>query len=116
MLRDHAFNSGRLELLADVNAPGSAAAAADERIAAQLRPTGQRLAGFTSTLAEVATEEGATQDRAVIRMVSATSGYSTVNADNSVLAAGAPSQPQPLRLVLVSVDGQWRVSEILGGH
>lgn len=115
-LRDHAFSSGRLELLADVNAPGSAAAAADELIAAQLRPTGHRLAGFTSTLAEVATEQGATQDHAVVRVVSTTSGYSTVNVDNSVLATGEPSRPQPLRLVLVSVDGQWRVSEILAAE
>lgn len=115
-LRDHAFSSGRLELLADVNAPDSAAAAADERIASQLRPTGHRLAGFTTTLAEVATEGGATRDHAVVRLVSATSGYSTVNAENSVLATGEPSRPQPLRLVLVSVDGQWRVSEILAGQ
>ncbi len=112
-LRDQAFSTGRLELLAEVNAPGSAAAAADERIAAQLRPTGDRLAGFASTLAGVATEEGATQDRAVVRVLSATSGYSTVNAANSVLATGAPSEARPLRVVLVSVDGQWRVSEIL---
>jgi len=112
-LRDHAFSSGRLELLAEVNAPGSAAAAADESIAARLRPSGNRLVGFTSTLAGVAAEEGATPAHAVVRVVSATSGYSTVNADNSVLATGAPSRPQPLRLVLVSVDGQWRVSEIL---
>jgi serine/threonine protein kinase len=112
-LRDHAFSSGRLELLAEVNAPGSAAAAADQNTAAQLRSSGNRLAGFSSVLAEVAAEEGATQARAVVRVVSATSGYSTVNADNSVLATGEPSRPQPLRLVLVSVDGQWRVSEIL---
>ena len=115
-LRDHAFSSGRLELLAEVNAPGSAAAAADERIAAQLRPTGDRLAGFTSTLAEVAAEVGATQDHAVVKVVAATSGYSTVNEENTVLATGAPSPPQPLRLVLVSVDGQWRVSDILAAE
>jgi serine/threonine protein kinase len=114
-LRDYAFGSGRLDLLADVNAPGSAAAASDELIAAELRPSGHRLAGFTSTLSDVAAEEGATEARAVVQVVAATSTYSTINAENRVLAAGAPSEPRRLRLVLVSVDGQWRVSDILAG-
>ena len=112
-LRDYAFDSGRLDLLEEVNAPGSAAAAADERIAAQLSPSGRRLAGFASTLSGVAAERGATQARAVVRVVSATSSYSTVTAENNVLATGAPSGPQPLRVVLVSVDGTWQVSDIL---
>ncbi|MDQ0769669.1 serine/threonine protein kinase [Pseudarthrobacter defluvii] len=112
-LRDYAFSSGRLELLDDVNVPGSAAAAADERIAAPLRSAGHRLAGFASTLSGVAAEEGATPDLAVVRVVSATSGFRRVDAGNTVLAAGVPSQPQALRLVLVSKDGQWRVSDVL---
>jgi len=114
-LRDYAFSSGRFDLLADVNAPGSAAAAADERIAAELRPSGHRLAGFTSTLSGVAAEEGATEARAVVQVTAATSAYSTMNTENNVLAAGAPSDPRQLRLLLVSVDGQWRVSDILPG-
>ncbi|MDQ0732538.1 hypothetical protein [Arthrobacter sp. B1I2] len=115
-MRDHAFSSGSLELLADVNAPGSSAAAADERTAGPLRPSGHRLAGFRSTLSEVAVEEGATPVNAVVRVVSATTGYQMVDTDGAVLGAGAPSRPQPLRLVLVSVDGQWRVSDILAVH
>jgi len=114
-LRDYAFSNGRLDLLADVNAPGSAAAAADERIAAELRPSGHRLAGFTSTLSNVAAEEGATEGRAVVQVVAATSAYSRITADSSVVAAGAPSEPRQLRLVLVLVDGRWRVSDILAG-
>lgn len=114
-LRDYAFNSGRLELLADVNVPGSAAAAADERIAAALRPTGQRLAGFTSTLSGVAADEGGTGRRAVVRVVAATSGYSTTGGEGSVVATGAATGPQPLRLVLLRLDGEWRVSDILPG-
>lgn len=112
-LRDYAFRAGRLELLGDVNAAGSPAAAADERIAGQLHPSGHRLAGFTSTLSGVAAEDGGTPDRAVLAVTSATSGYQTLDAAGAVLAAGAPSPERRLRLVLVFVDGQWRVSDIL---
>jgi hypothetical protein len=114
-LRDYAFSSGRLELLADVNVPGSAAAAADERIAAALRPSGQRLAGFSSTLSAVATDEGGAGNRAMVRVVAATSGYSTTGGGGNVVATGAATGPQPLRLVLVRLDGEWRVSDILPG-
>ncbi|MFP5311163.1 MAG: serine/threonine-protein kinase, partial [Actinomycetes bacterium] len=112
-LRDYALSSGRLELLAEVNAPGSAAAAADEQIAGQLRPSGRRFDGFTTTLSQVAAEDGAGSGHAVVRVLSATSGYRAVDADGAVLAAGEPGRPQPLRLVLESVEGQWRVSDIL---
>ena len=112
-LRDWAFSSGRLELLAEVNAPGSAAAAADERTAGQLHASKHRLDGFSSTLSGVAVEDGGTPHQAVVRVTSATSGYRKISAEGTVLAAGAPSAPQPLRLVLVSVDGRWRVSDIL---
>lgn len=112
-LRDYAFSSGQLELLADVNAPGSPAAAADERIAGQLHAARHRLEGFTSTLTGVAAEDGGTPVQAVVRATSATSGYHAVSAEGTVLAVGVPSPPQPLRLVLVSVDGRWRVSDIL---
>ncbi|WP_457949548.1 serine/threonine-protein kinase [Pseudarthrobacter sp. alpha12b] len=114
-LRDYAFSSGSLELLADVNAPGSSAAAADQRLATQLAASGQRLAGFGTTLSEVTAEGGATEDHTVVRAVSATSGYRMVSSEDAVLATGAPSRPQLLRLVLVSVDGRWRVSDILPG-
>jgi hypothetical protein len=46
-------------------------------------------------------------------VTSATSGYQTLDAAGAVLAAGAPSPERRLRLVLVFVDGQWRVSDIL---
>ncbi|GGH95019.1 serine/threonine-protein kinase [Arthrobacter liuii] len=114
-LRDHAFSSGRLELLADVNAPGSSAAAADQRLASQFAASGRRLDGFSTMLSEVTAEDGATEDRAVVRAMSATSGYRMVNSEDIVVATGAPSPPQLLRLVLVSVNGRWQVSDILPG-
>jgi len=104
-----------MELLADVNAPGSAAAAADQRISSQVA-AGRRLAGFSTTLSGLTVEDGATGVHAVVRAVSTTSGYQVLDPDDTVLATGPASRPQPLRLVLVSVDGRWRVSDILPGQ
>ncbi|NUS37247.1 MAG: serine/threonine protein kinase, partial [Pseudarthrobacter sp.] len=110
-----AFHSGSPELLVAVNVPGSAAAAADQRIVAQLNNGELRLNGFTSTLSDVTAEDGATGERAVVRLTSATTGYQTVNAAGAPVAAGAATAPQRLRLVLVRVDGQWRISDVLPG-
>jgi serine/threonine protein kinase len=113
-LRDHAFASGRLELLDEVNAKGSPAAAADARTAGRLRGPGHVLAGFASLLSDVVTE-GASGGRAVVGATSATSAYEEKDRAGTVLASGAASAGQRLRLVLVSVDGRWRISEILPG-
>ncbi|MDQ0118572.1 hypothetical protein J2T22_001750 [Pseudarthrobacter defluvii] len=114
-LRDYAFSSGGVELLAEVNAPGSAAAAADQRIAGQFAGSGQRLTGFSTTLSEIAAEDGGTEAHAVVRAVSAASGYRMVDAGDTVVATGAPTRPQLLRLVLVCVEGRWLVADILPG-
>ena len=114
-VRDYAFSSGVLDLLADVNAPGSAAAAADQRFSGQVA-AGRRLAGFSTTLSGLAVEDGATGEHAVVRAVSTTSAYQVVDPDDTVLATGPASPPQPLRLVLESVEGRWRVSDILPGR
>ncbi|MBX7446221.1 MULTISPECIES: serine/threonine-protein kinase [unclassified Arthrobacter] len=114
-LRDHALSSGSLELLEAVNAPGSPAAAADQRLADQLDGAGLRLEGFTSTVSDLSVADGAAGGRAVVRLTSATSAYRTVDAGGAEVAAGTPSPAQRLRLVLVRMDGQWRISEILPG-
>ncbi|WP_258805612.1 serine/threonine-protein kinase [Pseudarthrobacter sp. NS4] len=114
-LRDYAFSSGNLELLDEVNADGSPAAAADRQTGDRLRSSGLVLAGFTSSLSGVTAEDGATAARAVVRAISSTSAYEEKDARGSVLATGAAGAGQPLRLVLVSVDGAWRISEILPG-
>jgi hypothetical protein len=72
------------------------------------------LAGFASLLSDVVTE-GASGGRAVVGATSATSAYEEKDRAGTVLASGAASAGQRLRLVLVSVDGRWRISEILPG-
>lgn len=114
-IRSLAFSSGRLELLDQVNAPGSAAFAADERIRGRLQESGHVLAGFTSTLSNVQIQQGSSAGRAVVGVTSATSSYEERDVSGAVVAAGAAEEGQELVLVLVPVDGRWRIMEILPG-
>jgi eukaryotic-like serine/threonine-protein kinase len=114
-LRSLAFSTGRLELLAEVNHPGSGAAAADLQTGGRLRASGHTLAGFSITLSQVQAVEAGTAARAVVAVTSASSAYEEKDAYGAVVATGAAGAEQRLRVVLVSVDGKWRVSEILPG-
>ncbi len=114
-IRSLAFSSGRLELLYQVNAPGSAAAAADERISGPLRENGHILAGFTATLSNVRTHGDSSATRAVVGVTSATSSYEEQDPSGTVVAEGQAAAGQELRLVVVPVDGKWRIAEILPG-
>lgn len=114
-IRSMAFSSGRLELLDHVNAPGSAAFAADEQIRRRLQESGHVLAGFTSTLSNVQIQPGRSAGRAVVGVTSATSPYEEQDLSGAVVAAGPAGEGQELRLVLVPVDGRWRIMDILPG-
>lgn len=126
-LRDQAFRTQQPELLAEVNAPGSAAAATDTATMDGLLAGGRLLAGFTSNLTDVAEEPGPELPegeasaplppggRAVVGATVATSAYTEVDAEGSVLVSAPAGGPQRLRLVLVQSAGSWRVSEILAG-
>lgn len=113
--RSLALSSGRLELLDFVNAPGSAASVADTRIKDELEASGNILAGFTSTVANLQVQPGSSSSRAVVAVTSATSSYEERDASGVVLASAPEGAEQQLRLVLVTVDGQWRISEVLPG-
>jgi hypothetical protein len=114
-LRSLAFRTGRLDLLDEVNHSGSAAASADKVISERLRGSGHTLSGFSSPLSQVQPEPGGTADRVVVTVTSSSSAYEEKDAQGTVVATGAASPGQQLRLVLVSVDGRWLVSEILPG-
>jgi eukaryotic-like serine/threonine-protein kinase len=114
-LRDLAFSTGDLGLLGEVNVDGSPAAITDERTSERLRSSGHVLAGFSSTLADLRTEEGATPAQAVVRVHSGSSAYEEKDARGSVVGTGSAGSGRQLRLVLVAVDGAWRISEILPG-
>ncbi len=114
-VRSLAFSTGRLDLLDLVNAPGSTAATTDARLRDELQGSGHVLAGFTSTVSNVQVQPGSSAERAVVGVTSATSSYVQQDSSGEVVAAGAPAAEQVLRLVLVSLDGQWRITDVLPG-
>lgn len=112
-LRSTAFSSGRHELLNRVNVKSSGAAEADARTVAVLAKSGHRLAGFTTTLSKINAERESTSDRAVLSVTASTSAYQELDASGALVANLAASGEEQLRLVLLLVDGRWRIQEIL---
>ncbi|TSE16200.1 hypothetical protein B1A87_010285 [Arthrobacter sp. KBS0703] len=108
-----AFRDGKPELLDEVNARNSPAAEADRKISARLQDSGSVLAGFTTSLTSVRTLQESTKARAVVALTSATSGYEERLADGTVVAVGGPQPGAELRLILVPVNGMWRIADIL---
>ncbi|WP_458778851.1 serine/threonine-protein kinase [Arthrobacter sp. D3-16] len=115
VLRSLALSTGQLELLDEVNQHGSAAAAADNGISGRLRQSGRVLSGFSTTLSQVQAQEGGTEAGTVVAVTSASSAYEEKDAQGVVTARGEAGGGQRLRLVLVLLDGRWRVSDILPG-
>jgi hypothetical protein len=114
VVRDMALGLDRHELLASVNAAGSPAEAADAALGQQLRATGIRFAGLTTSLSGVAVTGTLEAGQAVIALTATTSGYEERDASDHLVKSQAAGKPQELRLVLVRSTGQWKISEILG--
>jgi hypothetical protein len=114
-LRSLAFSSGRWELLDQVNVEGSTAAAADQRIAGPLREAGHVLAGFTSIVSEVRVHPDSNSNRALVTVTSAASSYEERDRAGAPVATGLAAPARQLRLVLLPVEGRWRITEILPG-
>ncbi|MDP9694594.1 UNVERIFIED_ORG: serine/threonine protein kinase [Arthrobacter globiformis] len=114
-LRSLALREGRLHLLDDVNAPNTPAQAADTRIRAGLEEAGTVLAGFTTSLSGARRLPESTPARAVVAVTSSSSAYEERSAGGTVVATGARQRDVKLRLVLVPVEGRWRIADILAG-
>jgi eukaryotic-like serine/threonine-protein kinase len=112
-LRALAFNSGDLHLLDEVNVPGSPAAAADARTGARLRESGHVLTGFANVLTTVERATASGPWRTVLAVSVVPSAYQERDASGALVAEAGPSGEQRLRLVLVQVNGRWRIQEIL---
>ncbi len=115
-LRSLALSSGDLRLLDEVNAPASGAAAADARISMQLSAEGHRLDGFRTSLTRVVATPGSDPSRAEVAVTAVTPPYREVDADGTVVAERPSLGELRLRLVLVRIDGAWRMSEIHAGE
>jgi hypothetical protein len=114
-LRSLAFNSGDLDLLQEVNVPASAAADADARIGARLAAAGHVLSGFETTLARVRTVADGGPDRTVVAVSAVSSPYQERDGAGQVVAEAPAGKEIRLRLVLASIDGRWRIAQVLAG-
>jgi serine/threonine protein kinase len=112
-LRSLALREGRLELLDQVNAPDTPAHAADRAIRAGLERSGTVLAGFTTSLTGIRRLPESTATRVVVVATSSATGYEERAANGGVVATGEPQRGVSLRLVLVPVEGSWRIADIL---
>jgi tRNA A-37 threonylcarbamoyl transferase component Bud32 len=112
-LRALAFSSGDFGLLEQVNVPASSAAMADGGISSRLSESGHILAGFSTALTRVEASPESSPARAVVAIRAASSAYQERDAAGAVVAEAAAGTEQRMRLVLVPVDGTWRIQEIL---
>lgn len=112
-LRSYAFKTGDLKLLEQVTVPSSPAAAADAGIGARLAESGHVLEGFEARLGAVQRQPESTASRAVVSVNVASPPYRERDASGTLIAEAAPVGEQRLRLVLLPVEGRWRIQQIL---
>lgn len=112
-LRSYALSTGNLGLLEQVNAPASPAAAADAGVGSRLAVSGHVLDGFEARLSLVKRQPESTAARAVVSLSVASPSYRERDAAGTVVAEAAAVPQQRLRLVLVPVEGKWRIQEVL---
>jgi hypothetical protein len=112
-LRSYALSTGNLGLLEQVNAPASPAAAADAGVGSRLAVSGHVLDGLEARLRLVKRQPESTAARAVVSLSVASPSYRERDAAGTVVAEAAAVPQQRLRLVLVPVDGKWRIQEVL---
>ncbi|WP_429390713.1 protein kinase domain-containing protein [Paenarthrobacter sp. TE4293] len=112
-LRDMALGRGRLELLAVVNAPGSPAEAADQRLADHLRGAGTAFSGFSTTLSAVRVTGSATADDVLVAVTATTSSYEERDGSGAVVLTEGAGAAQELRVHMVRPNDRWLISGIL---
>ncbi|MDP9983222.1 hypothetical protein J2W14_002635 [Pseudarthrobacter oxydans] len=75
------------------------------------------LAGFTTIVTQVAHDAAPPGDSgpslAVVVVTAGTSAYQERDATGAALADAAAAPEQQLRLVLATVEGRWRIQDIL---
>jgi len=113
-VRDIALGEGRLELLGQVNAPGSQAEVNDQQLRDYLDSAGSVFAGFQTTLTDVAFDGIPQDDRLLVSVTASASGYEERLASGGTVRNQAAGPPQQLRLELLRWEGRWRISAILG--
>lgn len=113
-LRAEGFSAADQTPLRSANVEGSPALDADLATLADLDQQQVRLDGLTFTVDDVVVL-GRAGDTATVRVTVVTGAHRVVGQDAAaeVVEQVEASAPAPVRLVLVRVDGRWRVNEVL---
>jgi hypothetical protein len=126
-IRARAIAARDRELLAAVNAPGSAAHAADTALLDRLAADGQQLEGFSARVLTASLDAplaggGSRQDPgapraagaeiAVVRARVVTSGYTVKDSGGTTVGERPSGADQELRVVVQRAGGSWRVAAI----
>ena len=112
-LRAQGFSSADADPLRQANVDGSPALEADLATLSELDRQEVRLDGLAFVLddAELVSRNG---DTATVRVTVVTGAHRVVGRDGGdVVEDVEASAPAPVRLLLLRVDGRWRVSEVL---
>ncbi|WP_285724108.1 serine/threonine-protein kinase [Psychromicrobium xiongbiense] len=120
--RAEAFRTGTAELLGRVNAPGSAAEAADQQSMAPLVAHRHALAGFSMTLGSAAASTNrspgaeapsvASGSSSMVAVEVELSAFREMSQDGAVIAEHPQIQRQSLEFLLVQINSQWRIQRV----
>ena len=110
--RAAAWREATPALLAEADAPRSAAAVRDAAAVAEVARAGVRYTGLRYTVAEAVTIT-ATPDRAVLRARIDAGAYTVTGATGATVAASHPAVPgTPVLVDIISTDAGWRISDL----
>ena len=123
--RSYALSNADGDLLAGINAPGSAAFDADQTVADTLKSLGHSLTGLDISVSEASTDSardsrpasdsGSADDPATVTVHATvtTSAFAEQDAAGAIVHRQSEPQQQDLTIVMIRVDQRWAIAEIL---
>jgi serine/threonine protein kinase len=123
--RSYALSNADADLLAGINAPGSAAFDADKTLAGTLRSLGHSFTGLDISVSEASTDiasdsrpagdSGSADDPATVTVHATitTSAFAEQDAGGVIVHRQSEPQQQELIIVMTRVDQRWAIAEIL---
>lgn len=111
-MRSHALASGRLELIAFVNAPGSASARADAELIKKVKENAVTFPGLGSSLRVIKATTDQEQKTAQLSVVVTTSPYIESDVTGKKLQEHTSLTTQKLVIWLQRVQGRWMIERV----